>query len=36
MVFHEQVDDGSLVRSDEEWHVPLLLEEGDETGAGEQ
>ena len=33
MVFHEQVDDGNPVSSDEEWHVPLLLEEGDETGS---
>lgn len=36
MVFHEQVNDGNLVQSDEEWHVPLLLEEDDETGADEK
>ncbi len=33
VVFHEQVNDGSYESANEEWHVPLLVEEGsDESG----
>ena len=28
VVFEEQVNDGSHVNANEEWHVPLLVEEG--------
>jgi len=32
VVFHEQVDDGNHDRDNEEWHMPLLVEDGsDET-----
>ncbi len=27
-MFHEQVNDGSHESANEEWHVPLLVEEG--------
>lgn len=32
VVFHEKVDDGNCDKGNEEWHMPLLVEDGsDET-----
>lgn len=36
VVFHEQVDDGNPVQNNEEWHVPLLLNEDSETRISQQ
>lgn len=30
VVFHEEVDDGNHERGNEQWHMPLLVEDGSE------